>query len=137
MKIDKLISNKPQVLYDDIYMDEDQEFNLIIEEEKNIKFKISDLINNSFKSIEDFLSKTDLSTIVEKGEIKNNVPEYIKRLISENEYADLMKNVKYYKSESHLGLNYLIKNNLLLLFTYGEKQPSRWMLILENVWKLK
>ncbi|WP_126651689.1 hypothetical protein [Chryseobacterium aureum] len=136
MKIDKLIDNKSQVLYDGICAELNHEFNIILGEE-NITFKISDLINNSFKNIEDFLSKNDLEIIVEKGEIKNNIPGYIKRLISENEYADLMKNANYYKSESHLGLNYLMKNNLLLLFTYGEKQPSRWILILENVWKIQ
>ncbi|WP_315056641.1 hypothetical protein [Chryseobacterium indoltheticum] len=136
MKIDKLIDNKSQVLYDGFCAELNQEFNIIIGEE-NIAFKISDLINNSFKNIKDFLSKNDLEIILEKGEIKNNVPEYIKRFISENEYTDLIKNANYYKSESHLALNYFVKNDLLLLFTYGEKQPSRWILILENVWKIK
>lgn len=133
MRINQFISNKSEILYDSIAMDEDKEYKVLIGNE-NLFFKVSEIMNNDFKKIIQKFNDNDFKEIVEKGGLKNEVPSYFRKFLSEKDYQGLDTN--YYKSENHLGLRYLIKKDYLLIFTFGEKQPSRWILVLEGIWKI-
>lgn len=133
MKIRNNIKNKSELLYDGLMSGIDKIYQ-VEAINKIITFNICDLEKNYFQDLLQNLNKTDMNRIIEEGEIKNTTPDYFLDFMSKEEYEKLLPTMQYYRSESHLGLNYLIKNNLLLLFTLGEKQPSRWILILEGIW---
>jgi hypothetical protein len=134
MKIARFIQNNTQILYDGLYPDLRKEFNVSIDD-LEITFTISEIEDNSFQNLK--FQEEDLKIIVKEGCLKNSPPDYYLNFMSKEEFENVKLNTQYYLSEHHLGLNYLIKDNFLLLFTYGEKQPLRWILILEGIWKLK
>ena len=135
MKIKNNIKNKSELLYDGLISGIDKNYQLEFNNNV-ITFKISDVEKNYFQDLLQCLNKTDVNRIIQEGEIKNSIPDYFLNFMPKDEYDKLLTTMQYYKSENHLGLNYLLNDNFLLLFTLGEKQPSRWVLILEGVWGL-
>lgn len=63
--------------------------------------------------------------------------EITKRYNSNSEFLKYFEDYKFkkipYKSEENLDLYFLMKTNILYLFSFGEKQPGRYMLFPEGV----
>lgn len=73
-----------------------------------------------FQEIKENLNKQSFKLLLETGEFK----------------IGSSSDLGYYKTEEHLPLEYFIKNGYLFVFTFGEKQPSRWILVLDGIWKI-
>lgn len=92
-----------------------------------IMFKIPDFMENSIEKLKNSISNEDFGQIEE--------------LYSSNsEFLKYFKDYKFdklpLKSEENLSIYYLLSYNKIYLFSFGEKQPGRYMLFLEGVWDL-
>jgi hypothetical protein len=135
MKLMKSISNKPDILYDGLQDGIAKDYQLKIDD-REILFNIPEILDGNFQDLFKNMSESDAKKIIAENGLINDLPEYYIRIMSKEEYSKLSQTANYHKSEYHLQLNYLIRNDYLMLFTYGEKQPSRWILILEGVWQI-
>lgn len=135
MKLGKNISNKPTLLYDGLFSKINNEYKITVHN-GILPFNLMDVSKNSLQNLFQNLSEEDKKRVIKEGQLKNELPSYYKNFITEEEYNKLALTAPYFKSEMHLSLNYLIKENFLILFTYGEKQPSRWILVVEGIWEV-
>ena len=59
------------------------------------------------------------------------------KIISEGGYSKMkIESLGYSKFCKEMPLEYIIVENKLIVFTYGEKQPMLWVLILEGIWEI-
>ncbi|GEM56357.1 hypothetical protein B0A58_00245 [Flavobacterium branchiophilum NBRC 15030 = ATCC 35035] len=97
-----------------IFDGKEEDFLKLSFEINNENFKISDFYNNPLRDIEKIINKTDFDLIIKEGKFK-------------------LKNsfIKTYLSQEGLEVYYLIKNDNIYLFSFGEFQPTRYMLFFE------
>jgi hypothetical protein len=79
--------------------------------------KFSDFANNNFEDLRKVITPDDFKTIVKTGGFNAD-------------FLDL------YKGSERLRLYYTKKGNTILVFAYGEFQPTRYKLYIEGVWEL-
>jgi len=111
----KLDTNKKQLFdgfEDDIF---NKEFLL-----KEKKINIKNIINNKFKKLREIINENDFTTIIKDLNI-----------IKHNELFE-----SYKSSDDSLQIYYLINDNNLFVFSYGEFQPARYQLYLEGIYSL-
>ncbi|MEJ5102684.1 hypothetical protein [Chryseobacterium sp. MYb328] len=60
--------------------------------------------------------------------------ESFDKVIEESKFTFINNYNETYLSEEGLEVYYLIRNELIYLFSYGEYQPGRYMLFLEGLW---
>lgn len=130
----KHLENK-KVLFDGVFTNEIYSPKSIsLSSGKILNFSPKDFEGKKLKIFFTEISEEDKQRILSEGDISNTPPSYLSQYMKEDDLKSL--NYEYYSSEPHLNVEYLIKDNFLLLFTFGEKQPSRWVLVLEGVWGL-
>lgn len=114
----KKLTNVNKKLYDGL---EDgslcEKFTIFIES-KNYQISLKDFYNNSFNDLEEIIGREEFNLI------KNN-EKFIK-----NNF-----NGKFYSPEN-LELLYLQKEQYLVIFSYGEMQPARYVLSVESIYFL-
>lgn len=110
----------------------------------NHKFTLSEIVRNNFKDLKDTLSVEDILRTAATFNVRANpdglkpFKDYSFRGFDAAEYDSFLNtNPSLYQSEENLSLYYIIKDNHLYIFSWGEKQPARYMLFVESVWDLK
>ena len=92
-----------------------------------IKFKIPDLMENSIEKLKKSISTEEFGQIEEAYS-------------SNSEFLKYFKDYKFdklpLKSAENLSIYYLLRDSKIYLFSFGEKQPGRYMLFLEGVLEL-
>ncbi|MDN4028416.1 immunity protein Tsi6 family protein [Chryseobacterium gambrini] len=101
-----------QLLFDG---DERQCVNKVFEVNRQ-KIKLIDFYNHPLK---DLKKQTDR--------------ESFDLMVEENSFKQINNFIEKYISEKRLEIYYLKKNDLIYLFSYGEYQPGRYMLFLEDI----
>lgn len=117
------LENK-KILYDGF---ETEELYLKTFEEYNIIFKIADFINNPIGKLKSIISNENFAKI---EELYSSNSEFLKY------FKDFKFNNIPMVSEENLSIYYLIEKKIIYLFSFGEKQPGRYMLFLEGVWEI-
>jgi hypothetical protein len=87
----------------------------------NIKTAISfnDFANNNFEDLRGLIGQADFAAILKTGDFA-----------ADEGFLNL------YKGSSGLRLYFCKRDNLLIVFAYGEFQPTRYLLYLEGSWTL-
>ncbi|OJX32932.1 MAG: hypothetical protein BGO86_13180 [Chryseobacterium sp. 36-9] len=88
---------------------------------KEKKINIKNIINNRFKKLREIINENNFNTIIKDLNI-----------IKHNELFE-----SYKSSDDSLSIYYLIDDNNLFIFSYGEFQPARYILYLEGIYSLK
>lgn len=114
-RMKKLNNIKRQLVFDG----DQEDFNQLITfkiEDKDLETKISDLVNNPLKNISDD-PQFDLQEIVsiDRYRLKEGI-------------------IKHYLSEENLRLYYINNEDFLIILSFGEWQPSRYIVNIESVW---
>jgi hypothetical protein len=120
----KFSLNNKQILYDGL---ETEKLYQMIFEVCDITFKISNFTENPVDKLKTLISNDHFSQL---AALYNSNSEFLKY------FKDYPFDKIPLKSEENLSLYFLLKNNSLYLFSFGEKQPGRYMLFLEGVWDL-
>jgi hypothetical protein len=81
--------------------------------------KFNDFANNTFEDLRNIISEDDFNSIVKTGE-----------LAPDNGF------LKLYKGSDGLRLYFSKKGNTVVVFAYGEFQPTRYKLYLEGIWRI-
>lgn len=81
------------------------------------KISLTDFYNNPLRALKKEIDAESFDKVIEESKFN---------LI--NNYNEI------YTSEEGLEVHYLIKNEMIYLFSYGEYQPGRYMLFLEGLW---
>lgn len=81
------------------------------------KISLTDFYNNSLRALKKEIDAESFDKVIEESKF-NQI----------NNYNEI------YTSEEGLEVHYLIRNEMIYLFSYGEYQPGRYMLFLEGVW---
>ena len=115
------LENK-KILYDGL---ETEELYKTTFQVNNIIFKISDFKDNSVDQLRDIISNDDFRQI---EEFFNSNSEFLKY------FKDYKFDKIPLKSEENLSIYYLLQEDKIYLFSFGEKQPGRYMLFLEGIW---
>lgn len=89
----------------------------------NITFKLSDIVSNEFVKLKN--NKHLFSEIVKYFDFQNK---------QENSFLKHFKEMEFdfYQSKDGLSLYFLEIENVLYIFSFGEKQPGRYVLNLEG-----
>jgi len=93
-------------------------------DEKQITFsslEFSSYQGKYFKNLEKILDSKFFDTMIKEGGFKRRIPA----------------SLGYFSKEEHLSIEYFTRGGYIFVFTFGEKQPSRWILVLEGVWEIK
>ncbi len=102
----------------------DKKFQIEVDGEQSVtitSLEFSSYKGKDFKNLEGAIDSKSFNTIIKEGGFKKRTPA----------------SLGYFCKEEHISIEYFIKGNYLLAFTYGEKQPSRWILVLEGIWKIE
>jgi len=81
------------------------------------KIKLIDFYNNPLRALKEEIDSESFETIVKQNNFEIN-SGFIEK----------------YTSEKGLEIHYLIINDMIYLFSYGEYQPARYILSLEGIW---
>ncbi|BAP32485.1 uncharacterized protein CHSO_3448 [Chryseobacterium sp. StRB126] len=84
---------------------------------KNQIITLTDLYNNPLRALQKSIDDETYYTVIKEGNF-NLINSFNEK----------------YLSEEGLEVYYLIRNELIYLFSYGEYQPGRYMLFLEGLW---
>ena len=118
----KLLENK-KILYDGL---ENQELYTKTFDVKNNNFKLSKILINKIEHLKKQIPKEDFLEIVKELEFQTIVnSDFVKY------FKDLNLVEELYQSKDGLSIYYIIKENQLYIFSFGEKQPGRYILYLE------
>jgi hypothetical protein len=122
----KLIENKEKV-YDG---QENQELYATVFNVKNNVFTLPAILINTIEHLKDQISNEDFLKIVKESKFQTDKNSDFKKHFKDFDFEE------YYQSQEGLSVYYVIKDNLLYLFSFGEYQPTRYMLFIESVWEL-
>jgi hypothetical protein len=123
MKI-KNIESKSKILFGGLFKNIPPDYFEININFEKIRINSKIFIKNELKNLK------DLSYLISSEEFN--------KIINEGKFKEMdIKSLGYYKSYQDMYLEYIALDNNLLVFTYGEKQPSLWIIILEGIWELK
>ncbi|WP_149244345.1 hypothetical protein [Dyadobacter sp. 32] len=95
-------------------------FEIQVDQNKVIMFNSSDFCNylgKDFEFLREEMSDAIFYSIIQEFDFKLRNPP----------------SLGYYKTEQHLSLEYFVREHYLFIFTFGEKQPSRFILVLEGI----
>ncbi|MBL4560318.1 MAG: hypothetical protein JKX79_04980 [Labilibaculum sp.] len=136
MKLLEKYNFPSQTIYDGIYDSEQifKEYNIQITDLLKTAFCLNDATTYDIDVLLESLSEKDKEWFFNEEKLKNTPPSCWKSRMSESDF-NTMK-FDYYKRDYHLPIKYLQKDDLIFIYTYGEKQPSRWILIIESIWKI-
>lgn len=81
--------------------------------------QFDDFVNNNFEDLRQIIGDGDFESIVKTG-----------GFIPDGGFLNL------YKNSDNLRLYFCKKNNVIIVFAYGEFQPARYLLYLEGTWIL-
>jgi|ERR1700754_3116070 len=81
--------------------------------------KFSDFAGNTFEDLHNAVDKDDFEAVLKTG-----------GFTPDNGF------LKLYKGSDNLRLYFCKKGNTILVFAYGEFQPTRYKLYLEGIWKI-
>jgi len=87
--------------------------------EAGMAIKFHDFAGNTFEDLRSIISEADFENIVQTG-----------GFTADNGF------LKLYKGSDSLRLYFFKKAGVIVVFAYGEFQPTRYKLYLEGVWKL-
>ena len=125
-----------KILYDGVFTDDLNSITRItVNSESEISFSPKDFKGNKFENLFSIFTSESINKIIHEEKFSNKPPEYLKKHLSEMDFNSLKYN--YYRFEDNLGLEYFIQNNFLFVFTFGEKQPYQWILVLEGIWEIE
>ena len=134
----KILNNKKVAinrLYDsDDYTGQFTQKDIQLADGKIISFAPNDSDFKSLKTLLNKLESSDKERIIREGSFSNRPPEYYRALMDKNEFDNL--ELDYYGTETLMGLIYSIIDNHLVVITMGEKQPGRWIVVVEGVWEV-
>lgn len=85
----------------------------------NNYFKLSDFYNNPFRDLKKLIDLSEFEQII-------NFYNFSKK-------ESLIVN---YYSRENLEIYFIMENNILYFISFGEFQPSRYMVFFEGIWKL-
>ncbi len=85
---------------------------------KKVNIKITDFIDNSLEDLLNYINESDLNQIVSDLNLRK-VDFFIPK----------------YKSVDNLDMYFCVKEDLILLFSYGEMQPMRYVMFLEGIYQ--
>ena len=94
-------------------------FDLSREAAVSTPIKFDDFANNNFEDLQQVINNDDFKLIVKTG-----------GFVPDGGFLNL------YKGSNDLRLYYYKKNNTIVVFAYGEFQPTRYMLYLEGIWTI-
>lgn len=120
----KLIKNK-ELLFDGA---ENQELHTIAFKITKDSFKLSEISKNKFEGLKNYILEEDFLIIIKQCRFQTNENSDFQKYFKDFDFGE------YYKSEENLEVYYFIKNDILYVFSFGEKQPARYMLYLEGIW---
>lgn len=130
----RILKNKTVVnsrLYDsDNYNELYTQKNIQLSDGRILSFTPNDADFKYLKFLFNQLELSDKERIIKEGRFSNKQPAYLK---TENDVNTL--HVDYYGTETLMGLKYSIIENYLVVITMGEKQPGRWIIVVEGVWE--
>lgn len=106
---------------------------LTLDSGERIMFSPNELKGNKLENLFKELDKVDKRKILAEGHISNNAPDYLRAYMGKEQFDAL--EYDYYGSEHHISIEYLKIDRFLLLLSFGEKQPGRWVLKLEDIWE--
>ena len=112
-------------LFDGLEIDELYQKNFKVHQ---LTFKILDFIENPLDKLNDNISEDDYQRIGELFNARSEFSRYFKRYKFD---------VIPLKSEENLLLYFLLKESQIYIFSFGEKQPGRYMLFLKGIWSSK
>ncbi|WP_434778579.1 hypothetical protein [Neisseria sp. Ec49-e6-T10] len=112
---------------------------------KNLNIGVKKL----FEGIEEVSHKTKYNIdcegiVIGISDFYENNLRYLEEKIGENEFAELISHESFvketvlfdvYKSQQGLEVYFCIKDGYIILLSYGEFQPNRYMLFLESIWE--
>ncbi|MDN3547482.1 hypothetical protein [Mucilaginibacter aquaedulcis] len=84
-----------------------------------VAIKFNDFARNAFEDLRAIIGDADFETIIQTG-----------GFTTDNGF------LKLYKGSEGLRLYFCKKGNTIMVFAYGEFQPTRYKLYLEGVWKI-
>jgi len=123
MNILKIESNS-KVIFGGLFGEINKENFKIQDEEEIVNISPHIFLGNELKNL------NELKLILSKHQFD--------RIISEGEFKVMdVKSLGYYKSYKDLYCEYIIIGNKIYIFSFGEKQPSLWFIILEGIWKIE
>ena len=118
-KIKSLNLNRKVCLYDGFEPDDyQQEFHLA-DEYANINFTLSEIINQPFKNLRNVLDSENYDHLAALQQLKNPNTEW-----------------ETFVGSNDLSLYYFVRGDKLILVSFGEFQPARYMVYLESVWQI-
>lgn len=112
-----IMIRKNETIRQKLFDGDEQECLKEIFEIENQKIRLIDFYNSPLRDL-----KKELA-----GEIFNTTTK-------ENEFKVKNSFIEKYTSEEGLEVHYLIKDDILYLFSYGEFQPGKYMLFLESIY---
>jgi len=116
----KLIHKNRQYLFDGFEEDIHNDYPYRIQRKESSRvINILDILKNRFEDLTNLIDEKQFTQIVTELQLEN--------------YDSI--SVSYYIK--NLNLFYLIDENELFIFSYGEKQPARYQLILEAIYSIK
>lgn len=119
-KIISLNLNRKFCLYDGFEPDDYyQEFQLP-DEYSNLSFTLSEIITQPFKNLRNLVDAETYDQLAALQKLKNPNTEW-----------------EIFVGDNDLSLYYLIRENKLILISFGEFQPARYICYLESVWEIE
>ncbi len=122
----KLTETK-KTLYDGLETQElyDNTFNV-----NDHTFKLSAILDNKIVRLKELIPREDFSEIVKGLKFQTNENSDFKKDFKDFDFGE------FYKSDDGLAVYFTIKSDQLYIFSFGEKQPARYILCLEAVYIL-
>lgn len=112
-----IMIRKNEIIRQKLFDGDEQECLKEIFEIENQKIKLIDFYNSPLRDLKKEIDDESFETIVRESEfnVRNSF-------------------IEKYRSEEGLEVHYLIKDDMLYLFSFGEFQTGRYMLFLESIY---
>ncbi len=117
------IENNSKIIYDGLFEEINKKELIIQVEEEIVNISPYIFLQDKLKNLKELrliIPKDKFDIIIREGGFKEMA----------------IKSLGYYKSYEYLHCEYIIIGNKLYIFSFGEKQPSLWYIILEGIWKI-
>ena len=119
-KITFLNLDRKICLYDGFEPDNYQQEFQLSEEFGSLRFTLTEILDQPFKNLGKILDSETFKQFAAAQKLKNQNTEW-----------------ETFVGNGDLSLYYFIRGNKLILVSFGEFQPMRYMIYLESVWQIK
>lgn len=119
MKINPFDLSKKLHIYDGFEPDDYSQQISLLENNSDIKFTFSEVVNQPFKNLKEILNSESFQQLAELQKIKNPNTEW-----------------EHFVGSEDLSLYYFIREDKLILVSFGEFQPARYKVHLEGIWQI-